>query len=253
MYHFRKTLRKNLEDQKPKQIIVITLLCCLLSGGLLATSLLQILPDMKQGLVEAQETLGIHCLAELVVCAGFFLGYVMEEVILMTTGSEHDECAGVKQEQSDMEMSEPDYSNTKYNPKYEVRLSMSTNDMFPTYHSPESEDTKDQDVKKSENDSTTKPKTETSSVLAATVRVVIKGQFLFPDFSSNGQVLVSAVSIYFVFEGLAAGKVEDLKEIWPILAGIRITCVSLFTVNPNDLQFGQAQKRFFTMLSPQQT
>ena len=167
--------------------------------------------------------MGINWLAELVVCAGFFLGYIIEEVILMNTGSEPDECVGVKQEQSDMEINEADHSNTKYNPKYEVKLSMSTSDMFPTYHSPESEDTKDQEVKKSEINSTTKPKTKVSPVLAATVRVAIKGHILFPDFSSNDQVLVSAVSIYFAFEGLSTGKVGDLNEIWPNLAGNVIT------------------------------
>ena len=37
-----------------------------------------------------------------------------------------------------MEMKETASNTAKYNPKYEVRLSISTSDMFPTYHSPDS-------------------------------------------------------------------------------------------------------------------
>ena len=92
--------------------------------------------------------------------------------------SVHDATAGDKQKQSDMEMREADCSNTKYNPKYEVRLSITTNEMFPTYHSPEDVENTEEEGKKSnpKTISTTVIKRRTTSRLKAQVRIAIKGQ-----------------------------------------------------------------------------
>ena len=113
---------------------------------------------------EAQDALGINWLAELVVCAGFFLVYLVEEVVhvvlhstphreqlhrtlsLRKTAEQGDSSCNTVQEccekdgdcHNDLEMTESSGNSAKYNPKYEVRLSISTSDMFPNYHSPDS-------------------------------------------------------------------------------------------------------------------
>ena len=47
----------------------------------MATSLLHILPESREGMLKEQESLGIECLAELVLCGGFFLVYFLEDLI----------------------------------------------------------------------------------------------------------------------------------------------------------------------------
>jgi len=168
----RRLLCKNPSDQGRKGVVCSTLLFCVSAGALLATTFLHILPATRQGV---QGVASNDWLAELVLCAGFFLGYVLEEVIHMANEKEpiSDEATKDNQKQSDMEMNETDSTNPKYNPKYEVRLSMSTNDMFPTYHTPEAtEDKTDEVSTKANHDSA--PTTPASRV-ATQVRLAITG------------------------------------------------------------------------------
>ena len=81
-----------------------------------------------------------------------------------------------------MEMTEPEEGNPKYNPKYAVRLSISTNDMFPTYHSPDDATSRDavdnhngvsKNTKKIEVDSSYGP-----SDIAVLEKTEIKGDYL---------------------------------------------------------------------------
>ena len=142
---------------------------------MLVTALLQILPDIRQGLQGVQQ---INWLAELVVCAGFFLGYILEKVLIIANEKESvHESAGDKQNQSDMEMREADCSNTKYNPKYEVRLSITTNEMFPTYHSPEDVENTEEEEKKNAPKNILSPATKrrTTCGLTAQVQIAITG------------------------------------------------------------------------------
>ena len=145
-----------------------TLLLCSTAGALLATSLLHILPTIRLVLAAQGERLGVSFLSEIVICAGFLLLYIMEELMdvflglklknsvalesgvsvlkpVRESGDQRDkkECCGESSDcQSDMERSgedEEDGNNSSsYNPKYEVKLSQSTNTMFPNYHSPDS-------------------------------------------------------------------------------------------------------------------
>ena len=139
---------------------------------MLSTALLQTLPDIRQGLQEVKQ---IKWLAELVVCAGFFLGYILEKVLIIANEKESvHETAGDKQNQSDMEMREAD---TKYNPKYEVRLSITTNEMFPTYHSPEDVENTEEEEKKNAPKNILSPATKrrTTCGLTAHVQIAITG------------------------------------------------------------------------------
>ena len=49
--------------------------------------MLHILPEIRHWMEETQEYLGISWLAELVVCAGFFLIYLVEDIIHLTLHS----------------------------------------------------------------------------------------------------------------------------------------------------------------------
>ena len=57
---------------------------CFGAGVLLATAMLHILPEIREGMEETQESLGISWLAEVVFCAGFLLVYLVEEIVHLT-------------------------------------------------------------------------------------------------------------------------------------------------------------------------
>ena len=108
-------------------------------------------------------------MAELVLCSGFFLVYLVEEVVQLLVHpnahqdnlNSHQSSKAVDKGQgrdgeransccdatnhNDMEMQPRSESSTSessidpgYNPKYSVRLSLSTSSVFPNYHSPDS-------------------------------------------------------------------------------------------------------------------
>jgi len=78
----RRLLGQTAVDKaKRSQIISTSCLLCFGAGVLLSTSLLHMLPEVREGLAVAQENLGIEWLGELVICSGFFLIYLVEEVV----------------------------------------------------------------------------------------------------------------------------------------------------------------------------
>ena len=130
-----------------------SLLLCPGAGALLAMSLLHVLPHTRQVLAPTGEQLGISFLPELVICSGFFLLYILEELADLLLGlrpratesvrdtgdcGEASHCHNDIQRQTEGEDEEDGNNASSYNPKYEVKLSQSTNTMFPNYHSPDS-------------------------------------------------------------------------------------------------------------------
>ena len=142
-------------------------LLLLLSGGagcVLATSVLHLLPHTRLILATPGQQLGISFLPELLISSGFFLLYILEEVVELVVGLARDgatpsntltvcsqdnhvqrqdlqgEQGGEEQQEQEEEENEEADGNTNssYNPKYSVKLSQSTNTMFPNYHSPDS-------------------------------------------------------------------------------------------------------------------
>lgn len=77
----RRLLALSADKAKRSQIISTSCLLCFGAGVLLSTSLLHMLPEVREGLAVPQENLGIEWLAELVICSGFFLIYLVEEVV----------------------------------------------------------------------------------------------------------------------------------------------------------------------------
>ena len=63
-----------------RQVLISSLLSCLGGGVLLATTMLHMLPEITHSLEEKAEQIELECLPQLVVCAGFFLIYLVEEL-----------------------------------------------------------------------------------------------------------------------------------------------------------------------------
>jgi len=82
----RKFLNLNKKEANKNQKVISSLLLCFGAGILMATSLLHILPESREGMLKEQESLEIECLAELVLCSGFFLVYFLECLIHEVVG-----------------------------------------------------------------------------------------------------------------------------------------------------------------------
>ena len=83
-FHKSGVLGLQTKEVKRSRTIINSILLCFGAGVLLATALLHILPETRHGMKEAQESLGIGWLAELCFCVGFFLVYLVEEVVHLT-------------------------------------------------------------------------------------------------------------------------------------------------------------------------
>ena len=189
--------------------------------------------------INSSEPTQVSWLAELVLCSGFFLIYLLEEVVHQLvpqqqqlakkgniglsqgalsrsslpsdTGSNAgiwsreervNSCCEDVTNHNDMEMQVARSEPTAepgYNPKYSVRLSDSTSSVFPNYHAPDSLKPLPQ-----ENPS---PLRLFSSCL--TPRIL------------NDISTVLALSFHSVFEGLAIGlEGSSVEVVWQLLAGI---------------------------------
>ena len=153
----------------------LLLLCCG-AGALLATSVLHVLPHTRLVLDRPGQQLGITFLPELLISSGFFLIYILEEVVELVAGlaggratQPLERSVSVRRsarlastvtvagaeccQDNDMQRREEGEeglegeggedetdgnTNSSFNPKYSVKLSQSTNTMFPNYHSPDS-------------------------------------------------------------------------------------------------------------------
>ena len=144
----------------------LLLLCCG-AGALLATSVLHVLPHTRLVLDRPGQQLGITFLPELLISSGFFLIYILEEVVELVAGlaggratqplersvsvrrsarlagaeccQDNDMQRREEGEEGEEGEDETDgNTNSSFNPKYSVKLSQSTNTMFPNYHSPDS-------------------------------------------------------------------------------------------------------------------
>ena len=69
---------------KRSQTFINSIMLCFGAGVLLATAMLHILPECREEMEEAQKSLGVSWLAEVIFCAGFFLVYLVEEIVHLT-------------------------------------------------------------------------------------------------------------------------------------------------------------------------
>ena len=188
-----------MNNKARRQTVATSFLLCFGGGVLLSTAMLHILPETIETLSGPGQQMNIEFLPQLVLCSGFFLIYIVEELVDLILGSLHhsesihkslsmrksknvicDEtesknvttalyfahnhtihlsesrttivstktrvgCCEDNNEEchNDLEINEninsdEVYIDSIYNPKYEVKLSQSTNAMFPNYQSPDS-------------------------------------------------------------------------------------------------------------------
>lgn len=211
----------------------------------------------------------VNWLAELVLCSGFFLIYLVEETVhqlvqqpLAQKGnisqgavprssqpSETGSNVGICREEervhsccdatnhNDMEMQARSESSGEpgYNPKYSVRLSDSTSSVFPNYHAPESLKPLPQE----------NPSHLHLLSSFATPRIV-------RDLST-----VLALSFHAVFEGLAIGLEGSTAGVWQMLAPIAShKFLATFSLSLQLMQSGTTSFGFalflitFSLISP---
>ena len=71
-----------------RHTFLTSFLLCFGGGVLLATSLIHLLPEISHNLESSAERLELEFLPELVLCAGFFLIYLVEELAELVLGEE---------------------------------------------------------------------------------------------------------------------------------------------------------------------
>ena len=71
-------------------MIISSVLSCFGGGVLLATTMLHMLPEITEGLAAKAESLEMEFLPMLVVCSGFFIIYLVEEVAETLLGGHHE-------------------------------------------------------------------------------------------------------------------------------------------------------------------
>ena len=85
----KKILGIQSKNARRTQILLTSFLLCFGGGVLLATAMLHILPESSEGLALAGAKLEIEFLPYLVLCSGFFLIYLVEELVDLFLGHSH--------------------------------------------------------------------------------------------------------------------------------------------------------------------
>lgn len=195
-------------ELKKGQEVATSFLLCLGAGVLLATSMLHILPEMRHGLEEFSEKLEIEWLAEVIVCAGFFLVYLVEELVHFTLSStKHSETL---HRTLSVRISKP---NTNSKPRDSVCNSEDTTVSSSNGSIVEegtSTNTKDDKMKENRRLSHSSGGHGHSHLLPNSGSSNLLRDFL----------TVLALSFHAVFEGLAVGVEEHVADIWTLFAAI---------------------------------
>jgi len=225
----RKLLGKQNGELKTGQEVTISFLLCFGAGVLLATSFLHILPEMRHGLEGSSEKLGIEWLAELIACSGFFLVYLVEELVHMTlSGTKHSETL---HRTLSVRLSRPKLSNK---PRDSI------------CNSEETDVSCDGNIVEKENNTNDMRKESKSNRGHGHSHLLPNSGFNSPlrDF-----LTVLALSFHAVFEGLAVGVEEHVGDIWTLFAAIAThKFVITFSMSLELLQNGTKLKLFLVYL-----
>merc|ERR1711892_883236 len=210
----RRVLGTHTSEVKRSQTLVTSFLLCFGAGVLLATSMLHILPEIREGMVGAAENLGIEWLAELVVCAGFFLVYLVEELVHLTlhTTPHREQLHKTvslrksrKQVDSTCNTAPESSENNCYEGECCEKEVDCHNDM--EVESPDSLAVPKKEYKPKDNNGTAG---HSHTHLPSGSELSTLRDFL----------TVLALSFHAVFEGLAVGLEEHTKDIWTLFTGL---------------------------------
>lgn len=253
-------------SQNRKKRILTSIALCFGGGVLLATCFIHLLPEVRDGLFHSHRDFDAIPVAEILICCGFFLIYMIEELVFFATkvglmgssvghgtlgalqrtfslrgtgpsttstlerelapqsmeidGIPPPEVPSMEQETSD---------NPKvFNPKYAVNLSTSAQSMFPNYHSPDGP-------------------VNTSTSTAVTLK-----RAAFKDL-----ITILALSFHAIFEGLAIGLEETVKDVWTLFIAIAthkfviIFCIGLeLAINETPIKSFSLYMLTFALVSP---
>jgi len=247
----RGVLGLQTKEMKRSRAIINSILLCFGAGVLLATALLHILPETRHGMKEAQKSLDVGWLAEFVFCVGFFLVYLVEEVVHLTLHrTKHTE-----QIHTTLALRDTlDKTETACNTIEESCGADCPDDVEKDASARNTiEETCGTDChnvmqEKQENDLLFNPGCDTG---CQNDREIIKednlesghGHSHLPSGSSSSPLrdffTVLALSFHSVFEGLAVGLEKDAKDVWALFAAIAahkfviVFCVSLELLSTN--------------------
>ena len=164
--------------------------------------MLHMLPEITEGLAAKAESLEVEFLPMLVVCSGFFLIYLVEEVAETLLGGHHEtetlhRTMSVRRSSRKEERERPAASYGSINPGAELSTSSRSEDM--------------------ESPDLLVSKTGENSSL----REFFTSKFVFSllFISTYFYFLVLALSVHSVFEGLAVGLEESKEDVWKLFTG----------------------------------
>merc|ERR1712038_231720 len=199
-----------------RQTIISSVLSCFGGGVLLATTMLHMLPEITEGLAAKAESLEVEFLPMLVVCSGFFLIYLVEELAETLLGGHHEtetlhRTMSVRRSSRKEERERPAASYGSINPGAELSTSSRSEDM--------------------ESPDLLVSKTGENSSLREFFTIL-------------------ALSVHSVFEGLAVGLEESKEDVWKLFTAIAChKFIISFCVCQDMVQAGTRKFIFFSYLS----
>jgi len=235
----RKVLGIHTSEVRGSQKVVTSILLCFGAGVLLATAMLHILPEVREGMVETQESMGIEYLAELVFCVGFFLVYIIEELVhFILHSTQHREqfhkTLALRQSREHVDSTcntvpECCEKDGDCHNDMEVGLSVPNSDLYPISIT----------VPKKE----LKPQDNTQSAGHSHLPVCKGSQSsLMRDL-----ITVLALSFHAIFEGMAVGLEGNSKDVWALFTAIAVhKLVITFCLSLEMLQSGPTMLVFFS-------
>jgi len=221
----RKVLGLHATEVGKTQRLITSILLCFGAGVLLSTCMLHILPEVEEGLAEAGAKLDIEWLGELVVCAGFFLVYLVEELAhMMLHRTPHKEHL-----HKTFSLRKPKgKSNSECNPSQEDRDEKDDHDPH-------------NDMELGSNTLTVPVTTQSANHSHLPVGAQIS--------SMRDFLTILALSFHAVFEGMAVGLEEHTEDVWSLFTAISVhKLVITFTMSLELLQTGPTMFVFLTYL-----
>jgi len=180
----KKVLSLSNGEARGRQKIITSFLLCFGGGVLLSTTMLHILPEVSEVLQGPGEEMEIHFLPQLVLCSGFFLIYLIEELVEL-----------VLDKMNNKDVLHRTVSTTRTYGTSKVgnsdAMEMNGDHCNNTHNDMEIQENKDHPVEKQ------------------------KSSGAFKDFFT-----IVALSVHAIFEGMAVGLEESTKDVWTLFIAI---------------------------------
>jgi len=217
----RKILGLHKNEVGRRQKIITSVLLCFGGGVLFATCMLHIMPEVGHALEPKAEEMEAEYLPHVIVCSGFFLIYLVEEVVDLMVGG-HGHGHGDELQRS---LSVRKYKNDGHNEE-------SHNDM-------EIQDNIEAQKRKNSENSIKSIKADATKAKKTTITSGALRDFF----------TILALSLHAVFEGLAVGLEGHSDDVWTLFTAIAChKFVIMFCVCMELLQKGANKFIFFSYL-----